>query len=421
MSDYLTRTRPSIDFTSPGGDQFSGKWTDNQVGNSKKLGIFDFPLIDGKTIQDLGVSGKTYPLTFWFDGPNHDLIADNFEIAFTQRGEWEVIHPIKGALFLQPASYTRRVNSVDGANVSVFETEWLEPFSFETVQSVPELSNNIKSAAIDTAVQAASQLTTAVKQDTAAERISVEQTANNGITSVINNLADIYNQVSDVAAEVGAIIDSINENIDQALIDIQSLSGQIDSLVRTPALASNDFNSRLSAYTSAIADFLNLLPETILPEDKSAAATGEAFLTSSISAIGDIVISSEFTTRAQIIQAIEDIDGLFLQIIAAPEAVQVNFEDLPIDDQYFSFLNTFGNLSLFLGQIFAYLLQVSLSLKIEKRFTITRYRTPWEIALTEYSGPGENDSNLDLFILSNNLKGKEIILLPPGKEVVVYV
>jgi hypothetical protein len=62
-----------------------------------------------------------------------------------------------------------------------------------------------------------------------------------------------------------------------------------------------------------------------------------------------------------------------------------------------------------------------MNLAIERRFTLDRPRAPIEIAITEYGGLGANDFNLDLFIYSNDLHGKDIMLLARGREVVVYV
>jgi hypothetical protein len=43
------------------------------------------------------------------------------------------------------------------------------------------------------------------------------------------------------------------------------------------------------------------------------------------------------------------------------------------------------------------------------------------VAMEEYDGPGEGDENIELFITSNALEGSEHLMLPKGKELVVYV
>ena len=60
-------------------------------------------------------------------------------------------------------------------------------------------------------------------------------------------------------------------------------------------------------------------------------------------------------------------------------------------------------------------------LKIETRFVLGKYETPMNLTVQEYGTLGAGDENLDLFISTNNLHGDNVILLPPGFEVVVYV
>jgi hypothetical protein len=43
------------------------------------------------------------------------------------------------------------------------------------------------------------------------------------------------------------------------------------------------------------------------------------------------------------------------------------------------------------------------------------------VAIEEYGELGEDDSNLDLFIDSNRLEGDEYLIMPKGRELVVYV
>jgi hypothetical protein len=63
-----------------------------------------------------------------------------------------------------------------------------------------------------------------------------------------------------------------------------------------------------------------------------------------------------------------------------------------------------------------YLLSQFFNLATEKRFIIKNRRSPLEVCVTEY---GSIDY-YDLFIESNELSGDEILLLNPGREVVIY-
>lgn len=417
----IDRVAPTIEFTSPDGAQFSAYWVGNTVSNSKNLGVFDFPLVDGQLIQDLGLSSNTWPLTIYFEGQNHDIEAKNFRTAFKSREAWSVIHPVDGSLTLQPVSISVNINPVENANITVIETEWIEPVDDQTVQSVPEIENNIQAEKVNIEEAASVSFARNATQEATAEKIEIEKATETGLNTIENNLKALYDQAADIAADVGSTFTAIRDTINQTVIDTTTLAGQIQNAVQLPALAVNDFTSRIEGYTAALVGFLSGAPESTLPEDRSSIGVTEQYVSAVLAAVGTIATTSEFITTSEVLNAIQEVNNFFETAINGLEALQENFNNLPLDRQYFSLLDTYGNLENYRAQIIAFLLRTALNLKIEKRFILSQSRAPIEIALTEYGGPGENDSNIDLFILSNSLKGDDILLLPPGREVVVYV
>jgi hypothetical protein len=68
-----------------------------------------------------------------------------------------------------------------------------------------------------------------------------------------------------------------------------------------------------------------------------------------------------------------------------------------------------------------YLMGAMYGLKIERRMVLDRPRAPLEIAITEYKASGEQaDYYYELFCRTNNLHGRELLLLAAGREVVLY-
>ncbi|MEE8206711.1 MAG: hypothetical protein V3T82_07160, partial [Nitrospinaceae bacterium] len=88
---------------------------------------------------------------------------------------------------------------------------------------------------------------------------------------------------------------------------------------------------------------------------------------------------------------------------------------------YFSQSRSFVDAARMSALAMAFLLKSTFDLSAEKRITLTQAENPVMIALREYEGPGDSDSNIDLFYSSNNLTGQETLLLPVGKEIVVYL
>lgn len=94
---------------------------------------------------------------------------------------------------------------------------------------------------------------------------------------------------------------------------------------------------------------------------------------------------------------------------------------IDIDKQYFSQTATYTSIVNLYTIAMQLLLSQFYNLKTEKRITLKTPRSPIEITVTEYGSLGIDDFYYNLFLTSNNLTGSEILLLPAGKEVVIYV
>jgi prophage DNA circulation protein len=139
MADWQTRLAPEIEFISPLGTQFFGKWKRTPRTVDKKLGIHAFPGVNGEVVQDLALNSNRYSLQFFFDGPDHDLIAIQFMEALKEKGLWQVVHPVEGFIGLQPVSITKTDDVIESGNITEFTGEWIEPIDERTLKTAREL------------------------------------------------------------------------------------------------------------------------------------------------------------------------------------------------------------------------------------------------------------------------------------------
>ena len=422
MSDWLERVRPTINFISPDGNTFEALWISNTTPQEKKLGIFNYPKINGSVVQDLGINSTRYPMVIYFEGANNDIEAQKFMAAFNESGPWTIVHPVLGEKILQPISFSPDINPTNSGNITVITTEWIEPISDAVIGSVQELAAKIQEQQDALNSQTAGQFSEITNQVTTGEVRAITEESGNILTrfnETVNRLSEINAEIN---AQVASIQQSINDIIIQPIIDVLSLAGAFQQMVELPSLVINDISSRLSQYidfaTSIFPDPPGIPPDS---KDKNIVATAEMVLSAITSTLGTIAITGDFQTRPEAIQTAVDINNIFSEITNSLDATQINFSENPADVQYFSQSQTFSDASLLIAFISAYLLKISLDLKIEKRFRLEKDRSPIEITITEYGDLGDNDNNLDLFISSNNLKANEILLLPSGREVVVYV
>lgn len=418
---WRDRLRETVKMTSPEGNIFEALWRGNPRTMSKKLGLFEFPKVRGTKTQDLDVGSARYPLTIFFDGEDNDIESSRFFEACRERGSWIVVHPTKGSLNLQLISVTEQILPVESGNVTQIETEWIEPLDDSAVPSLFQLRSTI-SAQIDILNSTTSdQLNNNVVQQTAEELTSFEATVNGVVNRVDQFLGPIYELNSDVNAQILSIKRGVSTLLSEPVFDVVSIAGQIQALVQLPSLAIADIDSRIEAYGNFIDSALTLSPESAGTDSRNVAAVQELALASAIASVTFVASTGELSSRLQAIELIESINGKFADIIDTLDDVQVLFEDEIIDEQYFSQSESYSDALLLVAQAVAYLLRSAFDLSVEKRFVLKKQRAPIEIAISEYGGLGEDDINFDIFVDSNGLKGNEILILPEGREVVVYI
>lgn len=421
MADYRDRLRPNITLTSPDGTIFTALWRGNERAQTKKVGVFNFPNVDGSIVQDLGVSSATYTLSISFEGPDNDLTASQFFAALKEKGTWQVVHPIHGLLKLQPLSFTPNDQPVTSGNVTTIETEWIEPLDLAVVPSVPELQATV-AAQIETVNDiSASQLDDNVFQETAAETASFRAAVLDVVANVESHLESVSGFAADITAEMLAIKRDIDAVLAVVPLDVIAVAGQLQSLIQLPTQAIQDVQARLDAYKNMAVGVGLLSPDTPGTPSYNTVLVQEQALTATVGAVADVASTGTLLSRTEAVGVIEDVLVLFDDITDNLDASQVLFEGSAIDVQYFSQSQSYSVAARLVALTVAYLLRAAFDLKVEKRFILTRSRNPVMVTIEEYGGLGDGDVNLDLFLDSNKIEGDEHLIIPKGRELVVYV
>jgi len=434
---WQDRLRPEITFTSPDGDTYRAKWAGDEQTKQKNVGIFNYPNFNGTVVQDLGIQSNRFPsLSFWFDGEDNDTEGEAFYLSCDQRGVWTIVHPSKGEIYVQFTNISKTYRPIDDGNRTVFSIQCVQvgqgentvPDAVVQTGTQPttsaELANDINSQAIDTNIAIATQYDAKIKLDTSGLQIANTKMINSSVLAINANLTAIATQDPSILSKFTAISRGITSTISGGVTGVLNkiaLASQVVGLIQTPIQAITDIGSRFAAIVNVVTSVLAILPTGKRDEDKNAANAAELTLAGCLVATAQIATSGEIDTRTTAIQTVTDLTQLLSDITTGLDAVQSNFDENDIDLQYFSQSDTYNDLILLIGNTINFLLESLLSLKIEKRFIIARPRSPIEITVKEYGSLGEDDSNLDFFISTNNLKGNEIRLLNPGFEVVVYV
>jgi len=432
--NWQERLKDKIKFTSPDGNEFEARWVGSPRSKDKKLAIFAYPKVRGNLVQDLDTNSSRYSITFYFDGPDNDVNARAFYAACDERGLWDIDHPVHGFLGLQLMTVTQNDEPTVSGNVTEINTEWIEPIDETTLKTARELAGIVDGKSNDLNTSALEQFVNGVNQGTETFREGV-RTGVRGVQNLSDfALGPLAATVDAVDNTFNAIQDGINDTLNATVLQVRALAGQIQALIQTPYKAKTSIDSRLSDYDNFQIGAFALLPggsdttvsDKPTTEAKNQALIAELALSSCLISQAQIatitpISSGGLQTRAQAVETANRLAQILQDITNALDNIQKTFGVNTIDQQYFSQSESYSDAAQVVAYAIQYLLVSAYDLKIEKRFTLDRPRAPIEITITEYGDLGDNDSNFDLFIESNELKDKDILLLPSGREVVVYV
>lgn len=464
--DWRGRMGDAIELESPDGSEFRAKWRGDTRDMDKKLGVFVYPRVKGNVVQDLEVNSARYSIPLYFDGKDCDTTAKSFFQAAKESGVWSITHPIHGYLELQLMSIRENMDLVSNGGFILIETEWIEPLDPSTLLTAAELEGLITAGVDDLNISAAEQFAADLDDTTEALRENIEN-AVAGVQNLVDAALDpLFSVVDSLDNLILSVNNGIQDTLDAVVLEPLVLAGQTQQLIQLPQMGANDISSRLDYYDDLADDFSGTLPASTNTKRKhyNQAVIAELAITSVIASYAKIVVSGisaaqlgrtiasgrltaeqilsgvspsiqtipglstfridsldPIQTRAQAIEVAVRLADKFTELVGALETIQTQFEDLDIDEQYFSQRQTYPQAARLIALVIQYLMLTAFDLAVERRITLAKPRSPIEITVTEYGTLGENDVYLDLFLLSNDLHGKDIYLLPAGREVVIYV
>jgi len=413
---YQTRLQPNITLTSPSGAEFTAKYIGNTRTVEKELGIFKTPGVAGLIVQDLDVSAGLQSITIYFDGPDNDKTSTEFTEAIAERGPWVVVHPVKGVKLLQPSTISEEIQPVESGNVTAITVEWIEVTDAKSVATASQLQ--AQTLAQNTLLEgvAVDQLDSTVLLDTADKVGKFKTAVKDTVAAYDKNMSKITDTVASVQSQVNSIKRGIDAGLD-TVSDVIGLGTQVWALIQSPALILGNLEGKIDAYVNFINDILGNSPTSANDGDINTSAVNDISLTAALGAIGISSVVAEIESRSASIETIESNLNLFNDITSGLDATQTLYEDKLLSRSYFSQSQSYGDAAQMTALTVAYLIKSTFDLSVEKRVIITRPECPVYTAMREY----QDLDKIDLFYESNELTGSETLLLPVGKEVVVYL
>lgn len=432
MSSF-DRLRPSIKLISPLGIPFDAKWIGNARSKQKSLGRFKFPGVSGEYIQDLDMGASSYPLTIYFDGPNHDLISESFWNATDQSGRWTIVHPTKYRQVLQLSSVRENIKPVEGGNITVFDLEFIESLELSEVISGKQLSSIASAANIAFTGLAVAEFAGAViteSADAVQTLKSVGQIIGDDIAAstsgITSGLPELRNQITGNKKQLGNAIAGFDvSGIAQSISDLNQAGIQAYEQLQQAEEAAFPLDSLLSfidAQLDGPIDNLPVVNRMRLGGDSAAynqALICEIAIGTGISAQADLIGRYEYRSRSDAIAAISRLQSNFDRSMNAIEIVQGYFDGLLLEKQYVGYVRTYNQMRQVFSNAIRAVLENIVSLPTTRTYKTDRPSSPI-IEFAKFYNGGDIDTEYDRFLSDNDFTESQILYLEPGTEVTLY-
>lgn len=401
-------------YTSPGGTRLTFGYENVRKTVDKKTTGFEFPDADGTFVQDLGHSGRRYPLRVFFWGDDYDQEAEAFESALLERGTGKLEHPIYGTKDVVPfGTITRRDDLKTSANQAVVEVTFWETIGLIYPAAQTDPASSVLSAVDAYNAAVSDSFNEVIDVDTAIERVTLKNSYQSLLDTASSGLQAVADVQDDVRRQFDAIVDSVNQGIDILVSEPLTLAFQTTQLIQAPARALTAIEARLDSY----GDLASSVISSGVSEPGNDSRNSNQFHANDLYAAtyvtGSVVsvVNNQFVTKTGALQAAETILTQLDDVVAWRDD---NYESLEQIDTGEAYQKLQEAVALTAG----FLVEISFSLKQERSVVLDRNRTIVDLAAELY---GSVDDQLDFLINSNDLSGSEILELPRGREIVYYV
>ena len=293
---WLDRLQDKISLTSPEGDLFEPLWVGNERSREKKLGIFTYPDVPGSLVQDLDVNSTKYPLTLYFSGSDNDKESNRFFKALEQKGVWDVQHPVRGKLILQPISFIESIEPVSSGNVTIVTTEWIEPLDQSVFVSAVQLQSKINGAVADANEKSLQSFVDSVSEVTGTARTAVNNATSKVKTAINKVLSPLAKINSSINSSFNSIQRAIDSTITAVILAPAELAGQIQNLIALPGNIIANTTETLGSYSDLIDELYGIDGDTA-----ETFAIKDLALSAALSTVASIASGSNANSRVEII------------------------------------------------------------------------------------------------------------------------
>lgn len=418
------RVLDRVVLTSPSGVRHECKWRGDDVDVDKKVVRFEYPGVNGGSTQDLGLKSQLLPLTLFFDGPDHDLLSQNFVSSMSEKGAWGVVHPVLGTMSLQPAGIVLKIRPVESSTVTVVETKWIRGVPAFNFVSVGEAESSIRNQAETIAPSVLEEIPDIAPVDEPGERQSFISYMQGVISSIREAVAKFFNLASKARSYLNTALATIDELLTSAFMVASSVLSLVDQVIQFIAKIPDLVRNKIQLFKSLgdrIRGIFRKSGEDAAVTQASARAN-DSVQRSIIAGACLATTEGDVLSRTEAFEIAQEIISQYEDVISLSDFIESVLQRRFSKDSYLGDIFGYDSLKNLVGRTVGYVISENYAPSIEKRYKLKNSDSTLKIAMQNYPDRSVDDA-YDYFIETNGITGlnNEAIYLTAGREVVFYI
>ena len=385
----------TLAYTSPSGTRFELVYEDLSREIGLKTTSYEYADANFTVVQQFGHTGRQVPVRIFFNGPEYDINAAEFEAALVEEGTGILETPLYGTFNVIPVGSIKAFDKFKtGANQRIIEVSF-----FETGDVL------FQSGVTDNGGEALTQ----VDLFNSAVAADFDPQSREEYISLLDKtaaiLSNITGSVGQAAATFTAINNSINSGINTLIGQPLALASQTLLLIGAPARSAELISDKFNAYTNLLNVIINDSPDVRL---------GETFAMAAVSGLVIAASVETFETRQAALNAATTINQSLVAVDMWRESkFSLNDDTVQLDTG-----ESMQALQAAVSAITALLVVESFSLATERTIILDRARTLIDLAAELF---GSIDEKIDQLITVNDLSGDSILELKKGSTIRYFI
>lgn len=407
---WVEKINYDLIITTGDGKKYKPLWLNANKGVEYNVSEFDFPNVNGTFVDRKRPRGRKFPLEIYFQGDDNIDQASAFEISASDPRPWIIAHPYYGNLTVQPISlnFDNSLHNVTKITGTVAET----------------ITENYPKGSISPSDKIAADKETLDTTFSVSFANNV-QPSTADVNSLTENTQELYSagakqvKLTDQAAEYFNLFNKANAAIlnatSEPLIAIQA----VKDVINYPSLLQESVQARLDLFVGQL-DLLSFeISNLLTPSSKRIYENNAGILISAMLFSASTPLdNTDYGNRDSVFRVIETLLNAYNSYVEALDSIQTENGGSP--ESYIPDASSLIALNGLLTFTISNLFNIALNAKQERVIYLEQDSNVILLSHRFY-GPSQDDSNIDKFILNNNIGLDELLQIKKGRKLIYYI